>query len=499
MRYEVVVVGAGIGGLTTAALLAARGVSVCVLEKESRAGGCATPFAHGGYEFEPGAGLYACWQPDEIHARVFAELPVAPPEARRLEPAYVVRLPDMIDVRVGGASDEEFAATLCAAFPECADAAVAFYRELAPLAAALRRSARRVPALLSATKFQRMQLLASEPRHASKLRARAGDTTSAHLTNTSPRFRRFIDAQLQLCTQTTSEECAYLFAAVALTEPLRGLYELRGGVAALTDALAAAIKQCGGTIRFDTTALRLAYDQSGHAIGVDLLSGERIEATRAIVSNLTVWDTYGKLVGLKHTPPAVRARLRDAHAWGAYLIFAELDAEARAHLPAARILALTDWQAGQAYDPTSAQLMFHVAHEGATHVPADKRAVTISTFTDAAQWFAYHEDESGHEAQDQETLAAWWARLHAALPELGDQIEVRETATPRTYYEQTRRKLGMIGSIGRTPASFTAQAFTHRTTLPNLYMVGDTVFPGASLAAVTHSALIVANEIAPKR
>ena len=496
MRYEVLVVGAGLGGLTTAALLAARGVSVCVLERESRAGGCATPFAHGDYEFDAGAGLYAGWQADEIHARVFAELPVAPPEAHRLEPAYVVRLPDMIDVPVGGASAEEFAATLRAAFPECAEAVVAFYRELVPIGDAMRRSARRVPALASTTKLQRMKLLASEPRLAAKLRALEGDTMAQQLAGTSLRFRRFIDAQLQLFTQTTSESCAYLFAAVALTEPLRGLYAINGGAAALTDALVAAIKKCGGTIRYDATVLRLAYDASGHAVGVELLSGERIEATRAIVSNLTVWDTYGKLVGLKQTPADVRAQLRAAHAWGAYLIFAELDAQARQRLPAARILALTDWQRDQSYDPTSAQLMFNIADEAATQ--ADKRAVTISTFTDAAQWFTYHEDESGHEAQDQATLESWWARLHAALPELGDCLEVVETATPRNFYEQTRRKLGMIGRLSHAPASG-AHTFTHRTTLPNLYMVGDTVFPGASLAAVTHSALIVADEIAPKR
>src|SRR5205085_8559707 len=196
------------------------------------------------------------------------------------------------------------------------------------------------------------------------------------LAGTSLRFRRFVDAQLQLFTQTTSESCAYLFAAVALTEPLRGLYAINGGAAALTDALVAAIKKCGGTIRYDATVLRLAYDASGHAVGVGLLSGERIEATRAIVSNLTVWDTYGKLVGLKQTPADVRAQLRAAHAWGAYLIFAELDAQARQRLPAPRILALTDWQRDQSYDPTSAQLMFNIADEAATQ--ADKRAVTIS-------------------------------------------------------------------------------------------------------------------------
>jgi phytoene dehydrogenase-like protein len=44
MAHEVVVVGGGIGGLTVAALLAARGVGVCLLEKESRAGGCLTSF-----------------------------------------------------------------------------------------------------------------------------------------------------------------------------------------------------------------------------------------------------------------------------------------------------------------------------------------------------------------------------------------------------------------------------------------------------------------------
>ncbi len=82
MAYEVVVVGGGIGGLTAAALLAARGVSVCLLERASRVGGCAAGFEHLGHDFETGAGLYACWQPGELHERVFAELPVVPPVAR---------------------------------------------------------------------------------------------------------------------------------------------------------------------------------------------------------------------------------------------------------------------------------------------------------------------------------------------------------------------------------------------------------------------------------
>jgi phytoene dehydrogenase-like protein len=131
--------------------------------------------------------------------------------------------------------------------------------------------------------------------------------------------------------------------------------------------------------------------------------------------------------------------------------------------------------------------------------PAGKRAVTVSLYTDVEEWFAYHTDESEHEAQDQNFLEASWERLHRALPELGAGVEVIETATPRTFYEATRRKLGMVGGIPQTLAHSGANAFTHRTPYPALYLVGDTTFPGHGLAAVTQSALIVADEIAPTR
>ncbi|HEV2799773.1 MAG TPA: NAD(P)/FAD-dependent oxidoreductase [Pyrinomonadaceae bacterium] len=509
MTHEVVVVGAGIGGLTTAALLAARGADVCVLEKETEGGGCAVAtFERFGYRFETSAGLYAGWGADDIHARVFSELHAPAPEARRLAPAYVVRLPDATEVRTGAssveASDaesaEEFETELARAFPECAGAAIRFYRELAPVAETLQRAARRAPALATLSKFQRMKLLAAEPRHAARILALQTQTTAQHLADTSTRFRRFIDAQLQIYAACTSDECAYLYAAMALDLPRRGLYSLRGGARALTRALTDSIRQSGGRVRFDTTALRLAFDSSGRIMGVDLLSGETVRATRAVVSNLTVWDTYGKFVGASRTPAPVRERLKGARGWGAYLLYLGADEDAIARLPSERILALDDWQEGTAYDATRAQFMFSATPAwDEERAPARKRAATVSFYTHAADWFTYHTDETEHEAQDQEMLEACWARLHAALPELGEGAEVIETATPRTFYETTRRRLGMVGGIPQTLANSGANAFTHLTPFPNLYTVGDTTFPGHGLAAVTHSALIVADEITKKR
>ena len=60
---RVVVIGAGIGGLTTAALLAKAGLDVTVLEAHVYPGGCAGTFYHQGYRFDAGATLAAGFEP----------------------------------------------------------------------------------------------------------------------------------------------------------------------------------------------------------------------------------------------------------------------------------------------------------------------------------------------------------------------------------------------------------------------------------------------------
>ena len=55
--YDVIVIGSGIGGLTSAALLAKSGKSVLVLEAHDRPGGYAHGFKRKKYQFDSGVHL----------------------------------------------------------------------------------------------------------------------------------------------------------------------------------------------------------------------------------------------------------------------------------------------------------------------------------------------------------------------------------------------------------------------------------------------------------
>jgi prolycopene isomerase len=458
MNYEVVVVGGGIGGLTAAALLAARGVNVCLFERQMQVGGCLAQVEHQGLQFETTFGLYSGWESGGIYDRVFSELAVNPPPVHSLSPAYSVRLPDGVEIFVGE-DLEQCENNLAAAFPECAPVAIEFYHNLRQVAA------------------EKKSNLARE-------------LVSHDLSRCSLRFRRFIDVQLQTFAQRSSDECSYETAAAGLAKGR--FWSIEGGTQSLVDVLAASLKASGGTLRLNSPVLRLAYGPDGVPVGVDLLNGERVIATQAIISNLTVWDTYGKLIGMSRTPADVSAQLKQMRAWGVYQIFLSMDRSAAARLSSQRLLALTDWQENESYNPEFNQLVLSVPADFDS-ITDGSIPVTLSTFTNVEDWFSFHEDHSAHEEQDQSVLETIWSRLHAAMPELGDSVEVIETATPQTFYESTRRKFGMIGRPNPSTPSLRTTPF------PNVFLVSDTIASSAGMADVADVARILADSLCAAR
>jgi phytoene dehydrogenase-like protein len=139
-------------------------------------------------------------------------------------------------------------------------------------------------------------------------------------------------------------------------------------------------------------------------------------------------------------------------------------------------------------------MMFAAAPSWDARGTAGKRAVTVHAFTDVDEWFTFHKDETELEDRDQQMLERCWQRLHEALPELGSRVEVIDTATPRSFYDLTRRKLGMVGGVIPTAGDFWLDGPSYLTAVPNLFIVSDTASIGG-IEGLSGAALVLANKL----
>jgi len=76
MKYDVIIIGGGLGGLTAGAKLSREGKKVLLIEQHDRPGGCATTFKRGDYTMEVGLHEMDGPSPSDIKTKLFNELDV---------------------------------------------------------------------------------------------------------------------------------------------------------------------------------------------------------------------------------------------------------------------------------------------------------------------------------------------------------------------------------------------------------------------------------------
>jgi C-3',4' desaturase CrtD len=485
---RIVVIGAGIGGLTTAALLADAGYNVTVLEAGSYPGGSAGTFLHQGYRYEAGATLAGGFQPGGPHALVGEHLGINWP-VRPADPAWVVHLPDRTVTLSRNNHDVR------AQFPTTAR----FWDEqmrVADQVWALAAQGLPWPPTSVAELVQLMRVGLGNMPGDLKLLPFALQTAQQWLARhelvKDAAFVRFIDAQLLIAAQTTSTNANALYSATALDLSRQGVYHVEGGIGGLAQTLVDAIRERGGHVHYEhrVTGLDVTGGRVTHVQALRQSRQQtRIEAD-FVIANLTPWSLDSVL------DDASPARLRREVAqrelgWGAFVLYLGVKTDALPQKLPDHHQIVTEMQ-GPLGEGRSIFVSLSPAWD-TTRAPEGYRAATVTTHTAIQPWWdLYNRDRAAYAARKNDYSERLLSGIERAIPGFRSAVVRSMPGTPVTYQTWTHRHLGMVGGF---PQASLFKARGPRTGLPNLRLVGDSIFPGQSTAGVTLGAIRVVDDV----
>jgi prolycopene isomerase len=477
--YDAIVVGAGIGGLTSAALLARAGKSVLVLERHDRPGGYAHAFRRRGYRFDSAVHVVGGCEPGPFEEgallhHVLEGLGVRERcDFARVDPGYRVEWPGLA---LGAPSElERFVEAHVEQFPQAAKGIRAFVEDCLAIRTETSRAEEgagpnvlpeRFPLLL---RYRRATL-------ARVLADRIDD----------PAARSALAALWPYLGLPPSRVSFLYFATMLMSYVADGTYYCRGTFQSLAEALVEALARRGGEITY-RSAVRRILVEDGRAAGVVLENGQHVRAP-LVVSNADARQTVEELVGGEHFPRRYRQRLAAASAsTSAFVVYAATSLD----LAACDLAHETFLYEGPDYDAAFASGQHGVPSWLSITAPslldpglapAGEHLLVLTTLVDAraaSRW----RDVKQH-FQD-----ALLLRAERRLPGLAGALRFAEGATPRTFERYTRNQDGALYGFDVTPAQLGPGRLDNETPLPGLLLAGHWTRPGGGVVGVVRSGL----------
>jgi phytoene desaturase len=502
-----VVIGAGVAGLATAALLAREGHDVTVLERLGVVGGRAGSLSRGGFRFDTGPSWYLM---PRVFDHFFSLLGTSASEQldlRRVDPAYAVfREPD------AGASE-----ALTVTVPSGRDAVVRLFEEREPGAGArliryldsAREAAQLAERQFLYNPFTRPSSLASREvlRASPKLARMLGTSLDSMITRNfaDPLLRQILGfPAVFLGTSPLAAPAMYhLMSAYDLDDAVR--YPI-GGFADVVEAIADLAVDAGARIVTGAEVTRIVTQERGRgraATGVEV-NGELMPAD-VVVSAADLHHTDSVLLGdagRDHSDAWWASRVSGP---GAVLVMLGVRGSLP-QLPHHSMFFARDWDANFAAifgeephvpSPASAYVCKPSATDPFVAPPGDEALfVLVPVPADPAvgRGGADSTGDPGVEAIADAAIrqVAAWARI----PDLESRIAVRESVGPADFASRFHAwRGGMLGPAHVLKQSAMFRPGNASRSVRGLYFAGGSVTPGIGVPMCLISAELVLKRI----
>jgi len=294
--YTVAVIGGGLGGLSAAATLAARGYRPIVFDKNSWFGGKAAQLSESGFRFDMGPTILTV---PTVLERIFGEGAAKPAdymEMVRLDPQWRCFFEDgsVLDL----VEDTEAMAKEIAAYTPTTNAANG-YRDFIALSERLHEISdkfffwKSVESIRDTIDMKKNL----EPKTLSDvLSLRMGSTVAETIRKRVPdeRVAQMLDHFTQYVGSSPFNSPAVL-CSIAHMQTSLGVWYPMGGTRAVPEALQKFAEERGAVFRADTGVKRVVR-VGERVVGVETEAGEHVECA-AVVSNMDAIRTYTELVG----------------------------------------------------------------------------------------------------------------------------------------------------------------------------------------------------------
>lgn len=293
---------------------------------------------------------------------------------------------------------------------------------------------------------------------------------------------------------STLEDPAITYGIVFSNFMAKGVFIYEGGTDDLVGKMQAELTRNGvdTRIRCDVTKIEVG----SHGVEAVVVNGRRIRC-RSVVSNSNLRGTIFNLVGREHFDPqfvadaeAVRLNNSSTQVYMALKEGEEID-ESTGDLLFCSTAPLFRTEMLLSRDITSRTFSFYYPR---TRPHAKRRfAVVSSTNANYKDWADL--DEAGYEASKHDLIETTLAALEKYVPDIRNKVDHVEAATPKTFQHYTHHLMG--ASFG-TKFEGLAVSRALPQQIPGLYHAGSVgIIMSGWLGAINYG-VIVANEVDQK-